>query len=169
MAAGVGAEVRHRRRGENAALDQPYANQPGYQGELQWEPAELADAAGQAVRHGWKVGVHAWGDRAVRAALDAFEAILADQPGTPLGTLVLEHAGLARPDQRARAVRLGIPVTIQYPLLSGLSPALVEYWGQERTADIFPLREWLDEGRCCPPDRTTPNQENTTPCSRSGG
>ena len=154
---------------ENAALDQPYANQPGYQGELQWEPAELADAAGQAVRHGWKVGVHAWGDRAVRAALDAFEAILADQPGTPLGTLVLEHAGLARPDQRARAVRLGIPVTIQYPLLSGLSPALVEYWGQERTADIFPLREWLDEGRCCPPDRTTPNQENTTPCSRSGG
>ena len=131
---------------ENAALDQPYANQPGYRGELQWEPGELAEAAGQAVRYGWKVGVHAWGDRAVRATLDAFEAILADQLGTPPGTLVLEHAGLARPEQRARAVRLGIPVTVQYPLLSGLSPALVEYWGRERTADIFPLREWLDEG-----------------------
>ena len=131
---------------ENAALDQPYANQPGYRGELQWEPGELAEAAEQAVRYGWKVGVHAWGDRAVRATLDAFEAILADQPGTPPGTLVLEHAGLARPEQRARAVRLGIPVTVQYPLLSGLSPALVEYWGRERTADIFPLREWLDEG-----------------------
>ena len=131
---------------ENAALDQPYANQPGYQGELQWEPDELAEAAGQAVRNGWKVGVHAWGDRAVRATLDAFEAILADQPGTSPGTLVLEHAGLARPDQRARAIRLGIPVTVQYPLLSGLSPALVESWGQERTAEIFPLREWLDEG-----------------------
>ena len=131
---------------ENAALDQPYANQPGYRGELQWEPSELAEAAGQAVRNGWKVGVHAWGDRAVRATLDAFEAILADQPGTSPGTLVLEHAGLARPDQRARAIRLGIPVTVQYPLLSGLSPALVESWGQERTAEIFPLREWLDEG-----------------------
>src|SRR6516162_10101866 len=84
--------------------------------------------------------------RAARATLDAFEAILADQPGMSPGTLVLEHAGLARPDQRARAIRLGIPVTVQYPLLSGLSPALVESWGQERTAEIFPLREWLDEG-----------------------
>jgi predicted amidohydrolase YtcJ len=131
---------------ENAALDQPYANQPGYRGELQWEPDELAEAAGEAVRNGWKVGVHAWGDRAVRATLDAFETILKDQPGTSPGMLVLEHAGLARPDQRTRAVRLGIPVTVQYPLLSGLSPALVEYWGRERTADIFPLREWLDKG-----------------------
>ena len=131
---------------ENAALDQPYANQSGYRGQLQWEAGELADAAGRAVRAGWKVGVHAWGDWAVRATLDAFEAILADQPGTPPGTLVLEHAGLAHADQRARAIRLGIPVTVQYPLLSGLSPALVEYWGRERTADIFPLREWLDEG-----------------------
>jgi hypothetical protein len=52
---------------ENAALDQPYANQPGYLGELQWEPGELAEAAGRAVRAGWKVGVHAWGDHAVRA------------------------------------------------------------------------------------------------------
>ena len=131
---------------ENAALDQPYANQPGYLGELQWEPGELAEAAGRAVRAGWKVGVHAWGDHAVRATLEAFETILNDHPGTTPGTLVLEHAGLARPDQRARAIALGIPVTVQYPLLSGLSPALVEYWGRERTADIFPLREWLDEG-----------------------
>lgn len=33
---------------ENAALDQPYANRPGYQGELQWEPGELAEAVGLA-------------------------------------------------------------------------------------------------------------------------
>jgi predicted amidohydrolase YtcJ len=131
---------------ENAALDQPYANRPDYHGELQWEAGELAEAAGLAVRKGWKVGVHAWGDHAVHATLDAFEAILHDQPDTAPGTLVLEHAGLARPQQRARAVALGIPVTVQYPLLYGLSPALVEYWGRERTADIFPLREWLGEG-----------------------
>jgi len=98
-------------------------------GELQWEAGELADAAGQAVRRGWKVGVHAWGDHAIRAALDAFEAILAGQPEVAPGTLVLEHAGLARPDQRARAIRLGIPVTVQYPLLYGLSVPLLEYWG----------------------------------------
>jgi predicted amidohydrolase YtcJ len=131
---------------ENAALEHPYVNRAGYRGELQWDASELAEAAGLAVRRGWKVGVHAWGDRGVQATLDAFEAIMRDQPGTAPGTLVLEHAGLARRDQRARAIALGIPVTVQYPLLSGLSPALVEYWGVERTAEIFPLREWLDEG-----------------------
>ena len=148
---------------ENAALDQPYANQPGYRGELQWEPGELAETAGRAVRNGWKIGVHAWGDHAVRATLDAFEAILTDQPGTPPGTLVLEHAGLARPDQRARAIALGIPVTVQYPLLSGLSPALVEYWGRERTADIFPLREWLDEGAALSAGSDYPKPEKYDP------
>jgi predicted amidohydrolase YtcJ len=68
------------------------------------------------------------------------------QPDTGPGTLVLEHAGLARPAQRARAVRLRVPVTVQYPLLYGLSPALAEYLGMERAAEIFPLRQWLDEG-----------------------
>jgi predicted amidohydrolase YtcJ len=131
---------------ENGATEEPYANRPDYRGDLQWGVDELVDAAGQAVREGWKVGVHAWGDRAVRATLDAFEAILRDRPDTPAGTLVLEHAGLARPDQRARAIRLGIPITVQHPLLYGLAAPLAEYWGQARTADIFPLREWLDEG-----------------------
>jgi predicted amidohydrolase YtcJ len=131
---------------ENAALDQPYASREDYRGELQWEADELADAVRRAVQRGWKVGVHAWGDRAVRTTLDAFEAVLEAEPGTAPGSLVLEHAGLARPDQRARAIRLGIPVTVQHPLLYGLAAALAECWGRARTEDIFPLREWLDEG-----------------------
>jgi predicted amidohydrolase YtcJ len=131
---------------ENGALDEGYAGRPDFRGELFWDPARMAEAIGVAVRRGWRVGTHAFGDRAITAVLDAYETVLERHPGLPLGTLVLEHGGLARPGQRARAIRLGIPVTVQHPLLSSLAPALCQEWGQERTADIFPLRSWLAEG-----------------------
>jgi predicted amidohydrolase YtcJ len=101
--------------------------------------------------------VHAWGDHAVRATLDAFEAILNAQPGTPPGTLVLEHVGLAHAGQRARAIALGIPVTVQHPLLYALAPALDQYWGRERITEIFPLREWLNEGAALSAGSDFPN------------
>src|SRR4029077_16000279 len=62
------------------------------------------------------------------------------------GTLVMEHGGLAGPEQRARAVALGIPVTIQQPLLHDTAEVETEFWGPERVARLFPAREWLDAG-----------------------
>jgi predicted amidohydrolase YtcJ len=131
---------------ENAALEQPYANRPDFTGSLQWDPDELFRVLDHAVRRRWKVGTHAWGDRAVRTILDVYDRVLAANPGLPAGTLVLEHGGLAPAVQRARAIRLGIPVTVQHPLLHDLAPALVENFGAARTGEIFPLREWLAEG-----------------------
>ncbi len=98
------------------------------------------------VGRGWRVGVHAWGDRGLRVLLDVFEQVIKGRPGLPPGTLVVEHGGLARPDQRARAIALGIPVTVQHPLLHDGALTQQRAWGEERTAAIFPLREWLDEG-----------------------
>ena len=92
------------------------------------------------------MGVHAWGDRAVRVVLDIYERVLAEVPGLHRGSLVLEHGGLARPAQRARAIRMGIPVTVQHPLLYDLAFGLIQGWGTERTADVFPVREWIEEG-----------------------
>ena len=110
------------------------------------DAGELEDTMHRAARRGWKVGVPAWGDRDIRTVLDVYERVRQREPGLPAGTLVIEHAGLAGPDQRARAVRLGIPVTVQYPMLAALAPALIEQYGKERVNDLFPLREWLDEG-----------------------
>ena len=67
-------------------------------------------------------------------------------PGLPPGSLVLEHGGLARPAQRTRAIRMHVPVTVQHPLLYDLAFGLIAAWGKERTADVFPVREWLAEG-----------------------
>ena len=69
-----------------------------------------------------------------------------ENPGLRPGTLVLEHGFLADARQRARAIRLGIPVTVQHPLLYTLGSVLLEGWGEQRTREIMPVRAWLEEG-----------------------
>ncbi|MFF2080296.1 amidohydrolase [Kitasatospora sp. NPDC058162] len=131
---------------EAGATEEPYACDHAYSGTLTWEPGALAEAVGAVVRRGWRVGTHAYGDRAVRILLDVYEQVLRDVPGLPAGTLVMEHGGLAGPEQRARAAALGIPVTIQQPLLHDTAEVEREFWGPERVAALFPARGWLDQG-----------------------
>ncbi|MFJ9694435.1 amidohydrolase [Kitasatospora sp. NPDC101183] len=131
---------------EAGALEEHYEGQPCYHGRLLWEPDDLVTAVDRVVARGWRVGVHAWGDRGLRVLLDVFEEVLKRRPNLAPGTLVVEHGGLARADQRARAVALGIPVTVQHPLLHDGALTLQRAWGEERTTAVFPLREWLDEG-----------------------
>src|SRR5215467_12140879 len=100
-----------------AALDQPYANNPTSSGTPFWKTDDLIEVANFAVRRGWRIGIHAIGDRAVRTVLDAYEQVVNDNPGLRPGTLVIEHAFLSDAAQRARAARLGVGVTAQQPLL----------------------------------------------------
>jgi len=131
---------------EGGALDEPYVNNPGYRGHLLWNPDDLFTLTNFAVRRGWKVGTHAIGDRAVRTLLDVYEQVIRENPGLRPGTLVLEHGFLADATQRARAIQLGISVTVQHPLLYTLGSVLLEGWGEQRTREIMPVRAWLDEG-----------------------
>ncbi|HEX4226954.1 MAG TPA: amidohydrolase, partial [Pseudonocardiaceae bacterium] len=131
---------------EAGATEEPYACDHSFSGTLMWEPDALVELVNTVVRRGWRVGTHAYGDRAVRTILDVYERVLADHPGLAPGSLVIEHAGLARPDQRARAVALGVPVTIQQPLLHDTAEVEQGYWGPERVAELFPAREWIDDG-----------------------
>jgi len=131
---------------EGGATEEPYACDHAFSGTLIWEPDTMVDAVEAVVRRGWRVGTHAYGDRAVRILLDVYERVLKNNPGLPTGTLVMEHGGLAGPEQRARAVALGIPVTIQQPLLHDTAEVERGFWGPERVAALFPAREWLDQG-----------------------
>jgi predicted amidohydrolase YtcJ len=131
---------------EGAALDEPYSNNPTFRGHLLQSPEAFFEMANFAARRGWRIGTHVVGDRAVRTALDVYEQIIQENPGLPPGTLVLEHAFLANAEQRARAIRLGVWVTIQHPLLYTLGPILLQGWGEARTREVMPVRAWLDEG-----------------------
>jgi predicted amidohydrolase YtcJ len=131
---------------EGAAMEQPFTSDPTAQGHLNWEPDEMFAVADAAVKRGWKIATHALGDRTVRTLLDVYERVIEANPTLPSRSLVIEHGFLANREQRARAIRLGIPVTVQHPLLFGMAAALLRLWGPERTRNIMPVRAWLDEG-----------------------
>jgi predicted amidohydrolase YtcJ len=129
-----------------AAMEEPYADDPGYRGELKWDREELAEVVGFAVGRGWRVATHAFGDRAVRIALDAYEQVALRRPGLAPGTLALEHAFLADAAQRTRAARLGVAVTVQHPWLYTHGAEMLTRWGPERAGAVMPLRSWLASG-----------------------
>ncbi|MEU4345681.1 amidohydrolase [Nocardia sp. NPDC023852] len=130
---------------EAAALEQPYADRPGFRGELMWDSEELAQALATAVRRGWPTGTHAFGDRAVALMLDVARTVGKQTGPLPPGMLVIEHGGLMG-DRIADAAELGVHITVQQALLDGLGEALVASWGADRTADLFPLRKLVDAG-----------------------
>jgi hypothetical protein len=130
---------------EAAAMTSPYADRPGYLGELMWEPGALADALAACARRGWPVGTHAMGDHAVATLLDAIADARARAGGVPPGMLVVEHGGLIA-GHLARAAGLGVHVTVQQALLDGLAPAFLQAWGPARTEALFPWRGLLDAG-----------------------
>jgi predicted amidohydrolase YtcJ len=131
---------------EAGATERPYVDHDDFCGLLLWPPDDLTNAIERIVRRGWRVGTHAYGDRAVRVLIDVYERVLDSNPWLPSRSLVIEHGGLASAEQRARAVSLGLPVTIQQPLLHDTAHVGLGFWGEHRVADLFPAREWIDAG-----------------------
>lgn len=131
---------------EAGATEAPYLGHDDFCGLLLWPPDALAAAVDRVVRRGWRVGTHAYGDRAVRLLIDVYEKVLDRNPWLPPNSLVIEHGGLASAEQRARAVALGLPVTIQQPLLHDTAHVELGHWGPDRVANFFPARGWIDDG-----------------------
>jgi predicted amidohydrolase YtcJ len=139
---------------EAGATKEPYEGRPDegccgstdFCGTLIWDTDEMLEAMDAVVRRGWRIGTHAYGDRAVDTLLDVYGRLQQRHPHLAAGTLVMEHGGLADPVAQARTVKMGIPVTIQQPLLHDVAVIQSLYFGKDRTARLFPAREWLDAG-----------------------
>jgi predicted amidohydrolase YtcJ len=96
-----------------AALTHPYADDPGTHGVPRMSVEEIADLSLRAVDAGLGVAIHAIGDEAVKRALDACETVLAERPDLDPTRLRIEHFSYAREEDFARAVRLGVVLSIQ--------------------------------------------------------
>jgi predicted amidohydrolase YtcJ len=125
-----------------AAMLAPYSNRATVRG----EPRMNAEALGRLVtaldKDDWQLMIHAIGDRAVRMALDAFEAAAAANPAPTRGRRHrIEHIETIDPLDIPRFGRLGVIASMQ-PYHGLPDPAQMAVWsgniGAERAS-----RGWL--------------------------
>ena len=126
-----------------AHLLAPYEGEACHRGV---EVLPLATARGfalEAAAAGLPSFLHAIGDAAVRAALDALQGVRG--PGG--GTLPhrVEHAQMIHDDDLPRFAALGIAASMQPVHLALDAPIAHRHWGG-RTRECFPVRRLLDSG-----------------------
>ena len=95
-----------------AALLADYSDDPGNRGLDVTPPARIESIAKRCLAAGFQVWIHAIGDRANRAALDALEAAEKAVPSADPRPRI-EHAQVVTPEDRPRFARLGVIASIQ--------------------------------------------------------
>lgn len=127
---------------QTAALEEPYAGSED-RGILTIEPDTLTQEVARAAAGGIAVAIHAIGDRAVHAALDAIEATRAIAPGL---RQKIEHVQLVRADDLGRFAKLGVIASMQ-PIHATSDRDLADrYWGATRVERAYPWRTFLVSG-----------------------
>jgi predicted amidohydrolase YtcJ len=134
--------------GGTAALLEPYLDRPGYRGELYAAPDHLEALVGALAAEGFKVHIHAIGDRAIRVAFDAFAAQRARDGGRGRRHL-MAHIQLFDPADIPRFAELGVVASFQ-PLWayedSYIRDLTVPRLGPERSRWLYPIRSVVETG-----------------------
>ena len=132
---------------EDAALLEPYANDPQNKGVLFYTDRRVNDFVKAANRAGLQVSMHAIGDAALIQAVNAIEAALQDFPRQDHRHAII-HASLSPRAVLERIARLGICLAVQPALLNWPQEPL-EYARHilgQRAEAMLPLRAMLDLG-----------------------
>jgi predicted amidohydrolase YtcJ len=124
-----------------AALLEPREGS-GDRGLFRNSPAEMALLAERAADGGIATMIHAIGDAAVRAALDALGPTAGRVPFMPR----LEHVQLCHPDDRARFAELGIAASVQPVHIREDAATARRDWGDRAEAWGYTFQTLLDSG-----------------------
>ena len=114
--------------GRTAALTAPYCGTPADSGFLVKSEEEIHARIARAHRGGWQVAMHAIGDRAIEAGLDAIEACMGRDAGRYRPRI--EHCGVLRPDLIARIRRLGVVSSPSHSSSPSWATASGPLWGK---------------------------------------
>ena len=131
----------------DAALHEPYSNDPENTGILFQEEDEVLEFAKKANREGLQIEMHAIGDAAVSRAVKAIEAALLDYPRKDHRHTII-HACLIPEKDVKKIADLGIGITLQPAfLISPLEPLsyLEEILGP-RVKKGSPIKSLIDAG-----------------------
>jgi predicted amidohydrolase YtcJ len=135
-----------------AGMIDPYLDgrggQTGNRGFSYVDPADLAEQVTRLDIAGFGVHVHAIGDRAVREALDAFDAARAGNP-VSRGRHHIAHLQVLHPDDIPRFAELSVTANMQ-ALWAAHEPQMDEltipFLGPERAARQYPFASLLRAG-----------------------
>lgn len=133
---------------EDAALKEPYANNPDNLGFLAYTQEEVNAFCCKANRAGLQITMHAIGDAAVEQAVTAYETALADFPRTDHRHILI-HGDLFPEALQERAAKLGLCVAVQPAFLDWRQEPgdyLERILGPERVSRMLPLRSMLEKG-----------------------
>lgn len=125
-----------------AWLLEPYKNEPANMGIPTHDREELLALIKEAHGEGWPVAVHAIGDAAARAVLDALDRVPA--AGSELPDR-LEHAQLLHPEDMPRLATQGIVASMQPIHMASDWEIATKFWG-ERARWGYAWRSLLEEG-----------------------
>jgi len=133
---------------EDAALIEPYANDPENSGLLNYTQEQVNAFAIEANRLGLQITMHAIGDAAVEQCITAYEAALADTPREDHRHIMI-HCCLVSQEQLDRIAKLGLCLAVQAPFIDWKQEPdayLRSILGDERTDILNPLRWMWDRG-----------------------
>jgi predicted amidohydrolase YtcJ len=129
-----------------AAIHGSYPVPPYGSGILSFSPGELTGMVGDFAGRGFQVCIHAQGDRAIEAVLEAYAAVLGEEEadGNPRRHRI-EHAGAMYPALTARAAQLGIVVASQPGFLSTLGDGFAAAFPQS-SDQLYAFASWRRAG-----------------------
>ena len=131
--------------GRTAAVSEPYCDGSGDTGSLMGEPEVLRGHLVQAHRAGWRLAMHAIGDRAIDLALDVVEEAQRVHPRRDVRHRI-EHAALVRPDQLSRISAAGIVPVPQPRFLYDIGDDMFAAVGPDRSHWLYRHASFLAEG-----------------------
>jgi predicted amidohydrolase YtcJ len=129
-----------------AAIHGNYPVPPYGSGIMYFSRAELTEMVAEFNARGLQVCIHAQGDRAIEAVLDAYAAVLGSRSGNPLRHRI-EHGGSLFAPLADRAASLGIVVAAQPGMLSILGDGFAEAL-PEHSDDLYAYASWRRAGIC---------------------
>ncbi|MFI2433079.1 amidohydrolase [Streptomyces sp. NPDC018693] len=163
---------------QSGALLDPYLDASGrptdHRGDLHVGDRDYRALVAALDADGWQMHAHALGDRAVRTALDAYEAVA--RTGRRAGRHTIAHLQLVHPDDYGRFARAGVVASMQLQWAASTTftrDALRPYIGPERYARLYPARSlaragaWLAGGSDWPVDPLAPFTQIATAIDRS--
>jgi predicted amidohydrolase YtcJ len=134
--------------GSTAYLKKPYKHLPDSHGELLWNLDKLDTMCSELDKNKFQIHVHAIGDAATSATLDAFE-FAKEQNGKRDSRNCITHLQLVDSEDIVRFKELGvIAITQPYWFIKDdyYYNIQVPYLGQKRADEEYPMKSFFDKG-----------------------